>query len=160
MHSSVLVQFKDMLHWLEHALKTTVKTFTTVFMSFICRWNVIIFFYISLIIQKFLIIFFFTFVQFTANISVLDSVLTPLNQPLPTQVELLEKVCKKLRFKYHPKYFANPMLASFYSNLEALAYDEVEQEVVDVTIPQYEVHDEKIQEFIDGLTEEFGMVKF
>lgn len=102
--------------------------------------------------------FFCSFVQFTANISVLDSVLTPLKQPALTEVELLENVCKKLRFKYQSNLFANPMLASFYSNLEALVYDEEAQETDDVTIPQYENHDQKIQEFIDAIAEEFGMV--
>lgn len=52
------------------------------------------------------------------------------------------------------------MLASFYSNLEALVYDEVAEAVDDVTLPQCDVHDKKIEEFIDAIAEEFGSVIF
>lgn len=86
--------------------------------------------------------------------------MTPLSQPRPTQVELMEKLCKKLRFKYHPNLFANPMLTSFFSNLEALVYEEEVGESEDVTKPRTDDHDEKILEFVDAITEEFGEVIF
>lgn len=84
----------------------------------------------------------------------------PLSTPRPTQVELMEKVCKKLRFKYHQNFFANPMLTSFYANLEALVYEEEVVESKDVTVPPYEDQDKKLSEFVDAITEEFGTVTF
>lgn len=81
-----------------------------------------------------------------------------LEAPAPSQVELFESICKKLRFKYRPEDFVNPMLATFYSNLEALVYDEEAQEVNDLTLPPYEKQDTKIQKFVDHIEEEFGAV--
>lgn len=83
-----------------------------------------------------------------------------MNTPKPTQVDLMEKLCKKLQFKYENKLFANPMLASFYSNLEALVYDEAVAEVEDVTLPRCDDQDKKLIKFIDDMTEEFGTVIF
>lgn len=50
------------------------------------------------------------------------------------------------------------MLASFYSNLEALVYDEEVDEAVDMTKPPCEDQDKKLLEFVDAITEEFGEV--
>lgn len=84
--------------------------------------------------------------------------LVPLNTPRPSQVELMERICKKLRFKYHHDLFANPMLASFYTNLEALVYDEEVEEAKDVTLPPCDDQDKKLSEFVDDIAEEFGTV--
>lgn len=97
--------------------------------------------------------------QFIANISVLDSVLTQLEAPKPSQIELFEKICKRLRFKYEHKIFANPSLASFYSNLEALVYDEEVQKFDDLSMPQCKDQDEKIGQYVDFIEEEFGAVR-
>lgn len=72
----------------------------------------------------------------------------------------MEKICKKFRFTYNPDLFANPMLTSFYSNLEALVYEEEVEETQDVTVPPYDDQDKKIFELIDAITEEFGTVIF
>lgn len=131
-------------------------------MLFICRWNVskhVAPFGDEFTNSNYPYICFHSF-KFTANISVLDSVVTQLNTPKPTQVDLMEKLCKKLKFKYENKLFANPMLASFYSNLEALVYDEAVAEVEDVTLPRCDDQDKKLINFIDDITEEFGTVIF
>lgn len=163
MYSFVSFTFADMLLWLVHIQSTKTEILSMVSMSFICRWNVNVqkqiltrFYQLSVILDR--IYIYFSFVHFLANISVLDSVVTPLGTPNPYQVELMEKICKKLRFKYDPKVFANPMLASFYSNLEALVYEEEVQEYEDATVPPLEGQDKKIYEFIDAITEEFGTV--
>lgn len=50
------------------------------------------------------------------------------------------------------------MLTSFYSNLEALVYEEEVVETKDVTVPPTDDQDKKILEFVDAITEEFGTV--
>lgn len=50
------------------------------------------------------------------------------------------------------------MLAAFYSNLEALVYEEEVEESEDVTKPPTDDQDKKIFEFVDAITEEFGTV--
>lgn len=70
----------------------------------------------------------------------------------------MEKMCKKLRFKYRPEAFSNPALQSFYANLEALVYDEGVRDIVDLTMPEKHVQDEKIERLIEDIEEEFGIV--
>lgn len=48
---------------------------------------------------------------------------------------------------------------SFYSNMEALVFDEPRNELVDSTLPDVEAQDTKTEELIEQLTEEFGKVK-
>lgn len=54
--------------------------------------------------------------------------------------------------------FGNPMLESFYANLEALAYEEEVKEIEDVTLPDLERIDPKIEPFLGQIEEEFGPV--
>lgn len=90
----------------------------------------------------------------------LDSVVNPL-PPLSTeQVSIFESVCKKLAFKFRPDMFCNPSLQSFYTNLEALVYDESANEIEDLTLPEYSVQDPKIEPFLQEIEEEFGTVRF
>lgn len=86
--------------------------------------------------------------------------MTEIPAPKPSQVELLEKLCKKLHLKgnYRPDLFSNPSLASFYSKLETLVYEEEDQEFEDATVPQAELHDQRIQKFLDDIDETFGTV--
>lgn len=98
------------------------------------------------------------FMSFTANVSALDTVLTEIPAPRPTQVELMEKMCKRLRFIYLSECFTNPSLASFHSNLEALVYEEEVAEIDDVTVPRCEEQDEKIEAVLYDIDEEFGTV--
>lgn len=94
-----------------------------------------------------------------ANIGALDALVRPLPEPMPEQVALLERLCRKLRFEYQPNIFSNPMLESFYANLEALVYDEEVAEIKDLTLPDLEVQDPRIAPFLEQIDEEFGQVK-
>lgn len=82
----------------------------------------------------------------------------PLPEPTAEQVSLFEKMSKKLRFKYRPEDFDNPSLHSFFTNLEALVYDEEAKEIVDLTMPEYELQDQKIEPFLQEIENEFGTV--
>lgn len=55
--------------------------------------------------------------------------------------------------------FANPALQSFYTNLEALVYDEAAKEIEDLTLPDCTVQDPKVEQFLDEIEEEFGTVR-
>lgn len=84
--------------------------------------------------------------------------MNPLPEPTPIQVSLLEKLCKKLKFTYHYESFSNPALQSFYANLEATVYDEEMKEINDLSIPNLEWQDKKIDPFLHSFDEEFGSV--
>lgn len=92
------------------------------------------------------------------NIGNIDSIKLPLPVTTPEQVSLLEKMCKRLRFKYRPEQFDNPSLQSFFTNLEALVYDEEAKEINDLTMPDLSIQDSKIEPFLQQIEEEFGTV--
>lgn len=46
----------------------------------------------------------------------------------------------------------------FYSNLEALAFEETETEYEDTTLPDPVYQDGKIDQFVEALVEQFGVV--
>lgn len=74
------------------------------------------------------------------------------------QVDLMVKMCKKFRFKYHPRYFGNPALQHFNGKLEALVYDETAPDTEDSTLPNVAEHDSKIDNLIPLIQEMFGQV--
>lgn len=76
-------------------------------------------------------------------------------------VDLLERMCKRLRFLFSPNNFANPSLKAFYAQIEALVFDENETEVGDDTLPDVERQDAAMEAFIDdfnALFEEVGIL--
>lgn len=90
--------------------------------------------------------------------SVLDPYIQSLPEPSPEHVRLMTNFAKKLRFKYRPEMFSNPALQSFYTNLEALVYDEEAKEIEDLTLPEINLQDGKIAPFLDDIEEAFGIV--
>lgn len=50
------------------------------------------------------------------------------------------------------------MLESFYTNLEALVYDEEVKEIEDLTLPKLSMQDEKLDPFLEEIEEQFGSV--
>lgn len=74
------------------------------------------------------------------------------------QKELFKDLCKKLRFKFQPEQFGNPTLQAFYKNLEALVYDEEPDPLEDLTMPDLDRIDPKIDPFLGRIDEEFGTV--
>lgn len=83
----------------------------------------------------------------------------PVPKPTPEQVDLLEKLCKKLRVEYNVQKVFNPSLQSFYTNLESAVYDEEPKPVEDWTLPDLELHDQEVQPFLEQIDEEFGSVR-
>lgn len=72
--------------------------------------------------------------------------------------EIFKKICKKLKFSYKPEFFANPHLQTFYSNLEALVFEETGIELIDTTLPNKDAQDSALHGYVDKLTEVFGKV--
>lgn len=68
------------------------------------------------------------------------------------------KVLKKFNFKYHPRYFENPVLEHFNRKLEALVYNETAPDIEDMTLPNAAEHDAKIANLIPLIQEMFGQV--
>ncbi|XP_078060610.1 X-ray repair cross-complementing protein 5-like [Mustelus asterias] len=68
------------------------------------------------------------------------------------QIKKMKSVVQKLRFKYRPESFENPVIQRHFRNLEALALDLKEpEEVEDLTLPKNDVMDRRIGQ----LAEEF-----
>ncbi|XP_020376347.2 X-ray repair cross-complementing protein 6 [Rhincodon typus] len=68
------------------------------------------------------------------------------------QIEKMKLIVQKLRFKYRPESFENPVIQRHFRNLEALALDLKEpEEMEDLTLPKNDVIDKRIGK----LAEEF-----
>ncbi|XP_043535795.1 X-ray repair cross-complementing protein 6 isoform X2 [Chiloscyllium plagiosum] len=68
------------------------------------------------------------------------------------QIEKMKQVVQKLRFKYRPESFENPVIQKHFRNLEALALDLKEpEEMEDLTLPKIDMIDKRIGQ----LAEEF-----
>lgn len=88
----------------------------------------------------------------------MNSIVNTLPEPTPEQTSLLEKICKKLKFKYNNQTFSNPALNAFFANLEAIVYDEEVQEMEDLTMPDLNFLDATIECFVPSIEKEFGSV--
>lgn len=55
--------------------------------------------------------------------------------------------------------FSNPSLQSFCTHLEASVYDEELKEIEDLTLPDLNSQDKKIEPFLEQIDEEFGQVR-
>lgn len=103
-------------------------------------------------------IFTYNIFNLIANVSHLPAVneLTP--EFNSEQIELMGRICKKLKFKYRPDLFANPSLLHFYTKLEALVYDDDSGMVEDNTCPRTNDQDAKIGDLIPMFEQLFGQV--
>ncbi|XP_078286744.1 X-ray repair cross-complementing protein 5-like isoform X3 [Rhinoraja longicauda] len=73
------------------------------------------------------------------------------------QIEKMKKVVQKLRFKYRPESFENPVLQTYFRNLEALALDQNKpEEMEDLTLPKIDMIDGRI----GNLAEEFRILVY
>ncbi|XP_072127945.1 X-ray repair cross-complementing protein 6 [Mobula birostris] len=69
------------------------------------------------------------------------------------QIEKMKRVVQKLRFKYRPESFENPVIQKHFRNLEALALDfEEPEEMEDLTLPKNNVIDERIGQLAEEFT--------
>lgn len=88
----------------------------------------------------------------------MDAAHEPVPEISEEMVTIFEKICKKLRFLFTPQDFANPSLKAFYSQMEALVFDENEATFDDDTLPNVEAQDEKIAELIQQFNQLFEKV--
>uniref|UniRef100_UPI00398E7276 X-ray repair cross-complementing protein 6 isoform X2 n=1 Tax=Pristiophorus japonicus TaxID=55135 RepID=UPI00398E7276 len=70
------------------------------------------------------------------------------------QIETMKSVVQKLRFKYRPESFENPVIQRHFRNLEALALDLKEPEQMeDLTMPKYDMIDRRIGQLAEEFTD-------
>lgn len=93
-----------------------------------------------------------------ANYSYLDAANTAPPAVSDEMVAVFEKICKKLRFMFTPNNFGSPALKAFYSQIEALVFDENEAETGDDTLPDVDRQDGIVDAFIQEFNELFGSV--
>ncbi|XP_059607808.1 ATP-dependent DNA helicase 2 subunit 1 [Phlebotomus argentipes] len=74
------------------------------------------------------------------------------------QVLALKGVVKKLKFRYNPKHFSDPVLKNLYSNIEAFAFKTDGEEAEDTTLPNASEQDEQIAEHMPNIIREFGEI--
>lgn len=74
------------------------------------------------------------------------------------QIDIFKSVAKKIKFKYHPSQFENPVLLTTYTNIEALLFDRHDLEVYDSTKPDDDRIDGKVSPFVDRIGTMFGEV--
>lgn len=75
-------------------------------------------------------------------------------------VELFERIIKKLKFSYRPNLFDNPKLKKIFNYIESIAFDieqDPDEEFDDSTNPDLESQDSKINEYVNQLTDLFGV---
>ncbi|XP_069766134.1 X-ray repair cross-complementing protein 6 isoform X2 [Narcine bancroftii] len=73
------------------------------------------------------------------------------------QIESMKKVVQKLKFKYRPESFENPVIQKHFRNLEALALNRMEpEEMEDLTLPK----NDEIDGRICRLAEEFNRLVY
>uniref|UniRef100_A0A1Q3F3H2 ATP-dependent DNA helicase 2 subunit 1 n=1 Tax=Culex tarsalis TaxID=7177 RepID=A0A1Q3F3H2_CULTA len=95
------------------------------------------------------------FIPYAGDIRKLDV----LERPPPTvnqeQVDVFKSVIKKVKFKYHPSQFDNPVLMTVYTNIEALLFNRTE-EVYDSTKPDVDRIDTKLAPFLETIKDLMG----
>ncbi|XP_055634365.1 X-ray repair cross-complementing protein 5 [Toxorhynchites rutilus septentrionalis] len=72
------------------------------------------------------------------------------------QIYLFKSIAKKIKFKYHPSQFDNPVLTTLYANIEALLFDKNDLEVFDSTKTDNDRIDAKVAKFVSSINELFG----
>uniref|UniRef100_A0A182QLZ5 ATP-dependent DNA helicase 2 subunit 1 n=1 Tax=Anopheles farauti TaxID=69004 RepID=A0A182QLZ5_9DIPT len=78
------------------------------------------------------------------------------NEVTNEQTDVFKKVVKKIKFKFHPTNFENPMSQNLYINLESLLFDVEDAELFDTTLPDYDRIDSKLEALVDDMQNLFG----
>lgn len=73
------------------------------------------------------------------------------------QVDVFKSVIKKIKFKYHPSQFDNPVLMTVYTNIEALLFNRTE-EIYDSTKSDVDRIDAKLEPFLETIRDLLGEV--
>lgn len=95
------------------------------------------------------------FIPYAADIRKLDVLERPPPSVTQEQVDVFKSVVKKIKFKYHPSQFDNPVLMTVYTNIEALLFNRAE-EVYDSTKPDLDRIDAKLEQFVETIRELLG----
>lgn len=115
----------------------------------------------------------------TADIRNLDVFKSDVPEIPAIGIDAMKKLVKKLKFNYTADTFENPsqrvsreigyrcvfpfhfvLLKTFYSNLEALVFEQEGETIEDTTLPDVDLQDTKIQPVVDELSDIFGRVWF
>lgn len=95
------------------------------------------------------------FIPYAADIRKLDVLERPPPSVTQEQVDVFKSVVKKIKFKYHPSQFDNPVLMTVYTNIEALLFNRAE-EVYDSTKSDLDRIDAKLEPFVETIRELLG----
>ncbi|XP_055603832.1 ATP-dependent DNA helicase 2 subunit 1 isoform X2 [Uranotaenia lowii] len=96
------------------------------------------------------------FIPYAADIRALEVFDRPAPEISIEQVDIFKSVAKKIKFKYHPSQFDNPVLTTLYTNIEALLFDNSDPVKYDSTKPDNERIDSKVSPFVSTIQELFG----
>ncbi|KAL1402776.1 hypothetical protein pipiens_005929 [Culex pipiens pipiens] len=95
------------------------------------------------------------FIPYAADIRKLDVLERPPPSVTQEQVDVFKSVVKKIKFKFHPSQFDNPVLMTVYTNIEALLFNRAE-EVYDSTKSDLDRIDAKLEPFMETIRELLG----
>lgn len=96
------------------------------------------------------------FIPYAADMRKLDVFEKSAPEISQEQIDVFKSVAKKIKFKYHPSQFENPVLMTTYTNIEALLFDRHDLEVYDSTKPDDDRIDSKVGPFVDRIADLFG----
>nr|XP_029719106.1 X-ray repair cross-complementing protein 6-like [Aedes albopictus] len=96
------------------------------------------------------------FIPYAADMRKLDVFEKSAPEISQEQIDVFKSVVKKIKFKYHPSQFENPVLMTTYTNIEALLFDRHDLEVYDSTKPDDDRIDSKVGPFVDRIADLFG----
>lgn len=74
------------------------------------------------------------------------------------QIDVFKAITKKIRFKYNPAQFENPVLSTIYTNIESLLFNRTDPIEYDSTKPDNDRIDAKVHGFVATLKDIFGEV--
>ncbi|XP_053681224.1 X-ray repair cross-complementing protein 6 [Anopheles nili] len=97
------------------------------------------------------------FIPFTADIRKL-AILEDAEIPEVTdeQTDVFKFVIKKIKFKFHPAHFDNPLPQNLFINIESLLFDEQDAELYDASQPDNEKIDSKLEPIMASMQDMFG----
>ncbi|XP_055548745.1 ATP-dependent DNA helicase 2 subunit 1 isoform X2 [Wyeomyia smithii] len=96
------------------------------------------------------------FIPYAADIRKLEAFERSTPDISEEQVDVFKAIAKKIRFKYNPAQFENPVLSTMYTNIEALLFDRVNHVEYDSTKPDDDRIDAKVGCFVSILQDMFG----
>ncbi|XP_058821281.1 ATP-dependent DNA helicase 2 subunit 1 isoform X2 [Topomyia yanbarensis] len=96
------------------------------------------------------------FIPYAADIRKLEAFERTCPEVTQEQINIFKSVTKKIKFKYHPSQFENPVLSTLYNNIEALLFNKGDLDIYDSTKPDNDRIDAKVDPFVGSIVEMFG----